>query len=121
MLLLFYVTFVLSLVAAVAGVRRRGVVLNPGRQLLEASQTAIVVGTTQAAVDAVLQQHYSEPASPAAVHADAANQVHWYFGCSKSLHAWPGNHIWSDWLHRAYLSNLIALCAACQATLRAAP
>ncbi len=59
-------------------------VLNPGRQLLEASQTAIVVGTTQAAVDAVLQQHYSEPASPAAVHADAANQVHWYLVVQKA-------------------------------------
>jgi hypothetical protein len=46
--------------------RGRGVVLNPGRAPLEAGQTAVVVGASQAAVDAGLQQRFAWPARPPA-------------------------------------------------------
>ncbi len=46
--------------------RGRGVVLNPGRAPLEAGQTAVVVGASQAAVDAGLQQRFARSARPPA-------------------------------------------------------
>ncbi|KAK9826205.1 hypothetical protein WJX81_007538 [Elliptochloris bilobata] len=45
------------------GMRSRGVVLNPGRRPLDAGQTAIVVASSQAAVDAALQLRFSWPAA----------------------------------------------------------
>lgn len=59
-----------------AGVRARGVSLNPGRRHLEAGQTAIVVASSQAAVDAALHQRFSWPTSlPVTAPAEAPAEV----------------------------------------------
>lgn len=59
-----------------AGIRGRGVSLNPGRRHLEAGQTAIVVAASQAAVDAALHQRFSWPtALPVSAPADAPAEV----------------------------------------------